>query len=108
MQISASVNECVYVRVCVCTRVCMYMCVLVRVTIAMKRYHDHENSYKNIYFWLADNTEVSLLTSRQEAQGMQADMVIKKSLIVLHPDMKEVGNESNTEPLASENLKTHT
>ncbi|KAL6084023.1 hypothetical protein STEG23_029938 [Scotinomys teguina] len=62
--------------------------VSVRVSITVKRHHDHSNSYKEKTFhwgWLTVS-EVESIIIRAEHGGMQADMVLEKELRVLHPD----------------------
>ena len=67
------------------------MYVLVRVPIAVKRHHDHSNSYKRKAFHWDGLQSFSPLSSGHG--GMQADMVLEKELRVPHLDPQAIGSE---------------
>jgi hypothetical protein len=62
--------------------------------IAVKRHHDHGNSYKGKYLIGAglQFQRFSLLLLGEDS-GMQADMMMKKKLRVLHLDLQAAGRK---------------
>ena len=70
--------------------------VLVWVSIAVKRHHDHSNSYKGKHL-TGDGLlfqRFSPLSSRQETRQCAADMVLEKELRVLHLDPQAAERDS--------------
>jgi hypothetical protein len=65
--------------------VCLYVCVLVRVSTVIKRHHDQGNFYKGTSLQIQ---RFSPLSSRQEHGSIQAGMV-QEELRVLHLHLKE-------------------
>jgi len=69
--------------------------VLVRVFIAVKRHHDHCNSYKGKHLIVAGLQCRDLVHFCHGGKhgGMQADMVLRKELTVLYLDQQAAGRE---------------
>jgi hypothetical protein len=66
------------------------VCVLVRVSIAVKRHHDQGNSYKGQHLIRAclQVQRFSPLSSRQEHGSVHAGMVLEELRVTLHLDLK--------------------
>jgi hypothetical protein len=84
-----------------------YMCVSLRVSIAVKRHRDQGNSYKGKHLTGAvlQVQRFSKLSSRREHDSIQADMVLEE-LRVLHLDPK-AGRRRVSAGSWKEGLKAH-
>jgi len=66
-----------------------------RVSVVLKRPHDHDNSYKGEHLIMAgwQLQRLCPLSSWWEARCTQADTVLEKELRGLHPDGQAAGGE---------------
>ena len=64
--------------------------VLVRVSVSVKRHHDHTNSYKGKLVEVAYSSEVQFIIIMVEHDSVQADMMLERELRVLHLDFQAV------------------
>ena len=79
--------------------------VYLRVSIALKRHHDHGNSYKGSHFIGAGLQFRGLVHHHGRKHGdMQADMVLEKELRVLHLALQAAGRNGEIELLRPQNL----
>ena len=67
----------------------LYVTVLLRVSIAIKRQHDHGNSYKGKYLLI-------LMVGNMAEYNL--DMVLEQEWRVLHPDRQAARRKSDTGP----------
>jgi len=75
---------------------------LVRFSVAMKRHHNHSNSYKGKHLigaGLQFRGLVCYCHGRKHV-GKQADLVLKRQLRVLHLDLKAAGSDSDSSEIS--------
>jgi hypothetical protein len=86
-------------RTNICFSFLLTAIVLVRVSVAVKRQHDHSNSYKVKH--LVDTglqLGISLLSSCQEALGLTSRQGAGTGARFLNPDGKATGRKSDAGP----------
>ena len=79
---------------CLCLVPSSYDIVLVRVSVAVKRHHDHDNSYKGKHF-IGETYKLRGIVHYLHGEkqgGLWADMVLEKALRFLHLDRRATGS----------------